>query len=793
MTFSRYFRPAVLSQIRRGLFPQNGRFLGILGIFSAFLVFWAYGDTCHYDFVFDDWNGVVNNPAIRDFFADSGLRIGPLIQFGGERILGFLSFAVSWHRHGADPCGFRQVNIWMHLASTFFCGLIADLLVRVSTRSVDRNVKYIAAFSAAGLFAVHPIQTQAVTYIYQRLTGMAGMFSLMAFWAALRWLDSGRRWILFFAVFFYGCALYTKQNAILLPVLIVIASLFFSSSSASRWRGLLAFLIPVTGIPVLMVLAGGSLAGRIGMHGAVDLSSWDYWIVQGRVIWKYIYLIIWPVELSAGHVVSHGHAGFSREILLGLLGWFAIFLIVLFCCRLIIRRKHNCHPLVGVGAFGILWFFIFLQVESSVIPIRDLMMEHRIYLPFAGIAWAISALIEVTSRISILNKLPRYRTKRIFLAFIVLGLVALGSLAERRNRVWADGETLWTSVLNTDPENPRALLNLGNAYTREGRFGEAVILYDRLLKVGELRPDGLYQKSLVLLLLRDFAGAAKIRETLVEEYPGEVMRVGFLDGLELLQTARPGRAEQVFAKWERILTPSGSESGDSVGRTWLRAFRLARIRAVEKILTTQTGFQKGPKHHSKSEVGSLISAGSDWNSFKSLLWRILSDNPRDMEARIWLARTLAKLDSVDEATRELRAGFTGSSRKEQIWLRLVLSEITENPEDPEVASRQYRQLLSEFPDDLDVQLWFGGWLGVLSDNDQIHQAIGGLRELDVLADHAMAQAGRMAGHLRPDESIRYLMRAQSLCDSRAIKCTKQGEITGMIQRLEVAANPEDKI
>ena len=724
---------------------------------SSFLVFWGYGGTCQYAFVFDDFPGIINNDAVKNFYASGGRGFGSLLSFAGERILTFLTFSWSWAAAGPDPCAFRMVNLVLHALSGTLVGLICLALFQLSGGTPSRVQRYLLVLCATCIFSSHPLQTQAVTYIYQRLAGLCAFFCLLSFFLCLRWLLTGFDWLRLLSVLALFFAAISKPNAAMLPLMVLSAAWFFQRQSLRK--GFLFFL-PLIVIPVLMQISSGTLPARIANHGSSALSWWQYFLTQGRVIWKYVWLVVWPPAQSVDHVVYLVKDFWSFDSILGLVGWGLIAGISWMALRVLSDKTTT--PVRRVFAFGLIWFFAMMMVESSVIPIRDLMMEHRVYLPFAGLSWALSAGL-----ISVLETSWVQGHRRIFFAVLMVCMVALASMTELRNRVWRSSESLWRSVLVTDPESARAQLNLGNALLRDGRFEEALGFYEALAKGAALRADCLYHRALVLILLRRFDEAEQVTRLLLDEFPSEVLRTNYLRAQGDLVRGNYKDAVQKFVALQ-------SELGD--GGSLQRHIRIGIARA-------------GVRLASSNDV--TLSERSRWlDQTISSLRMILDEDSLDVEARSRLVRTLAKSGATSEALKVLGATPLVMGPNDAAWLALVKAETLEDLAKPDAALQEYRIAITRYPGHEGLLIWVGSFLATLGDNDSIHQIIGGTREIDVLADYALAQAALLQGSLQLDEAVTFLRRVLLLCEAGAHKCSRRGNILKALGAVLILADPD---
>ncbi|MEY4631181.1 MAG: hypothetical protein RIQ81_1301 [Pseudomonadota bacterium] len=735
----------------------------VAGVMTA----WGYGDTCHFPFLFDDLNGIVNNPVINNFSAE-GLR--GIFRFGGERVLGLLSFVVSWGLSGPDPCGFRKFNFFLHVIAAGFCGLSAVNLARLAGSALARRNEYLLAIMASGLFAAHPVQTQAVTYIYQRLASLAGCFGLASFAFFTVWLLRREAWAWWLSFLLAALAMMSKPNVATLPVLFVFAAWAFTTQEArgSQTRKFIRadflFLCLPLIIPALMA-AGSGIASRVASHGLQGLGAQEYFLVQGRVIWKYLQVIFWPPLQSVDHVVQMPAGGNDPLTWAGIAGWIFVALAVIASVIAVLDRRSS--PWFRMACFGVCWFFGNLLVESSIFPIRDFMMEQRAYLPFAGICWGLAAiLVAFAERIDLA---PR----RQFLALmvVILVLTGLASLTEKRNRVWESAESLWSSVLKTDPGSLRARLNLGNALLRDGRYEDALARYRELSSLMASSPPVLqtavarelpYQETMALILLRRFDEASGSADSLAANMTDDPLRVSYVRGF--LAYARGNYRDALS-----IL------QFDGIVGALARDIAMTRARVAERL------------------AADMSLSLQEREAFRGIAQRnleeILMTSPHDPEATLRMARVLAASGSPGRAQDLLRDGLLNASAGVAPWLLAVSGELLEDPLRPELALKHYREAIKRFPRHPGLRIWFGSFLAMLGDHDAIHQLIGGASDVDVLADNALQQAARLSGSLQFDESVNLLKRALRLCESGPRKCTRVPALADAAARNLLLANP----
>lgn len=471
-------------------------------LFIIFLGLLVYSNTLHVPFVFDDIPNITGNLLIQNpsLFADP-LRYCSQVPPGTEaavacgtyksRFVGYLTLAVNHRLHGLDVMGYHLTNIGIHIIN----GLLVYFLVLLTFRTPrlqgqgDAFGPSVALFTAL-FFVCHPVQTQAVTYIVQRFASLATLFYLLSLVlyvkARLRQTTNGGAG--FFsasALTFYFlslvsavCAMKTKEMAFTLPLVISLYELmFFEGKALKRILFLLPPLLTMLIIPLSLVGLHRPLGEVIGdvseaTRVQTEMSRWDYLFTQFRVIVTYIRLIFVPVGQNLDYDYPVYHSFFDPSVSFSFLFLLSIFGLGVYC----LYRSRITHHALRLTAFGIFWFFITLSVESSIIPIQDVIFEHRLYLPSVG------AFLAITTAVFLAGEKLKTRGQAAWKAIPValsLIIVFLAGAAYARNRVWQDDVTLWSDVTAKSPNNARAYNNLGIGYQKRNEMGKAMEMYEK--------------------------------------------------------------------------------------------------------------------------------------------------------------------------------------------------------------------------------------------------------------------------------------------------------------------------
>ena len=420
-------------------------------------------------FVFDDTPSIVKNDSIKNLG-----DLKSIWQGNSTRFLAYLSFAVNFHIHGLDPFGYHMVNLMIHLFTALVLYWFVRLLFltpELKEHPINNHAEEIALIISL-LFVSHPIQTQAVTYIVQRTTSMAAFFyllSLMLYTKARIGLEKEEHGhIVFYAgsIITALLAMFTKEISITLPINILVLEFFLFSPSLKKLYKKLSYLLPMIltlpVVPLTHILSRKEMVTHIGMAAETGtISRTDYLLTQINVISDYLGLLFLPINQSIDfdHPVSHNF--FELQTIFS-----SLLLMVLFVLSVLLFKKSR------IVSFGIIWFFLTLMVESSLIPIRDVMFEHRLYLPSVGIFLSASVLI-----VQILK--DRRKTLFVFV-FIIISLLSMATV--KRNILWQKPILLWHDAVAKENIKARTMNNLGASLLSSGRLGMALSQYDRAVK-----------------------------------------------------------------------------------------------------------------------------------------------------------------------------------------------------------------------------------------------------------------------------------------------------------------------
>lgn len=424
-----------------------------------------YSNTLMSPFVFDDCAYVQGNPVIK-----STLNPGPIIELAPSRWIGFFTFAVNYYLGGEKTFGYHLANLAIHIGAAISCYWLIVLTLN-TPRLKDQtspDFKSTIALLSGLIFLSHPVQTESVTYIWQRVESLAGLFYLLSLTLYVKFRLEGPSKLhslhyIASCVLAFMCAM-TKETAVTLPVSIILYETVFIANPIKRIKRSILRFAPFLFLLILVpVLAQNSpIMTKNSLYESP--ATLTYLITQARVVVTYLRLLVWPIEQNLDYDFPLLYSFSGPEVM-----WSTCLIIAIVALGLIL---YKVSPMI---TFGTLWFFITLSPTSSIIPLPDVIFEHRLYLPIVGFVFVLAGII------AIFKKHWRQLSK------VMLIVILLFSAATyRRNIIWESSLTLWKDTVRKSPGKARPHVNLGTAYIRVGEFDKALA---ELSKAITLKPD----------------------------------------------------------------------------------------------------------------------------------------------------------------------------------------------------------------------------------------------------------------------------------------------------------------
>jgi tetratricopeptide (TPR) repeat protein/hypothetical membrane protein len=428
-------------------------------------------------FIFDDSASIVRNQRIEQLWPPVWLQqeeSSPL----ASRPLAALSMAISFALHGRNPAAYRATNLAIHLLNALLLMLVLRrLLARWPDLGLNEPLKAAAAGSVSLLWSVHPLQSEAVSYISQRTELIVGFCYLATLYSAMRAMDANSRretraWS---GLALFACVVgaFTKEVIATVPVAVLLYDRAFVSgglASALRRNGRLHAMLACTWLIVGAILVTSSRAGSVGVgHG---VSSLDYLRTQAGLIAHYLQLCFLPDELRLSYPLWTAKTwaevepeGAVTVILAAATLWA--------CWR---------HPRLG---FAGAWFFLILGPSSSLVPIvTEIGAERRMYLPLAAVIGVVVVALAAGAEAWEGRLAGAHPARSRWLAVGGLALtaavaLALGSRTLERLGDYRSRVAIWSVDARIDPDNPAASFNLALALVDEERYAQALTHLDR--------------------------------------------------------------------------------------------------------------------------------------------------------------------------------------------------------------------------------------------------------------------------------------------------------------------------
>jgi Flp pilus assembly protein TadD len=515
-----------------------------LAALAAVLSVAAYVNALHNPFVYDDRGTVVQNPSL----ADLG-NLHWILIYSPFRPLVNLSYALDHRFWGLDPFGYHLTSLALHVLNVgLFFGLAAALArdptawgpgqaaghQATGRQAAGRQAEggpspRLAAFAGAALFAVHPLMTEAVGYASGRPEVLCGTFVLLSIWCAHRGMkEDSPRW-LFAALVPLVLGLASREVAAMVPFFLLAADrLLRLGSEAGRRRRLWTFHLPL----VLLMLAGG--AWRLHSYLTAESQGLPrpvaaHALTELVIFWRYLSLALLPVAQSIVHPAQRIATPWHPALLAAVAA-----LAATAAAAWALRRRF---PL---AVLALLWFPLFLLPSSSLVPLLELMAEHRVYVASCGLfllAGMGFALLAAAA--------PGPAARALCFAALAAVLAVLLAATVRRNRVWADPVALWRDAAQKAPLTWAPFYALGDTLREQGDCAGAIPAYRRAMELLPQEPRARMNLGICLAETRRYAEARQAFEDALRADPGSVQAEDNLGRLALL-AGQPDEARQRF-------------------------------------------------------------------------------------------------------------------------------------------------------------------------------------------------------------------------------------------------------
>ncbi len=614
-------------------------------ILICLAVFAVYSKVLNASFMLDDTMYIVDNERLRD--------LSNLWPPYGTRYFGYLSFALNYRLGGLDVFGYHLTNVVIHIGSAFLVYELVSLTfttewMRAAGLADDRRTGEAVAILTALVFALHPVQTQAVSYITQRFASLAAFFYLLSLVLFIRWRSAAGRGPWKKALYATSLATavaaqMTKEISFTLPAVIVLYDLVFFRAKDGRLKYLAPFLLTFAVIPLTMLapklglrIAGPGIDEKImalQVHELLTISRYDYLLTQFRVIVTYLRLLVlpinqnWAYDYPVSHSLFEGRVVSSLALLMGVSGS-SVYLFV--------KARTSGNGYLLLAAFGVFWFFITLSIESSVIPIQDVIFEHRLYLPIVGAALTFSSLVFLG-----FERLKKRSFKVpvvAFTAFVILvAAVPLAVASYTRNLLWGNMLSFYEDVVAKSPNLPIPHYDLGTIYKNMGRLNEAIEQYRQAIILRPWFYEAHNNLGDAYLRMGLLDRAAEEFKKALDLAPGSIFALSNMGSIYLMRN-QADEAVNAFLKALEI-KPDYAGARYNLGAAYYKLGRVDdAIEAYKKAIELNPAY--GDAHFSLAVV--YLESKKNIDGATLELKAALRANPQDFQARLMLADALVE-------------------------------------------------------------------------------------------------------------------------------------------------------
>ena len=463
-----------------------------------FFTFGVYFKVLYADFVYDDIGFIVNNKAIQSFAPLSKFLTDPNIFTGSEGIDGARNwrpiasfvFAIEYELFNANPFGYHLVSILLHLVNIF---LVYFLIRKITNRSG-------VAIIVSSLWALHPVLTEAVSWVSNQSSLIFLSFFILAVLALLKFTNNYQKKYLFISYLFFSFSLLSKETA--LGGMFVILFIFLVYLK-KHWKLSLPFIL----IGLLYFYTHYKILGSLGDH-ALRGSFLENLLIAPTVFLKYLTLAVWPLNLILDYSNYSLPLGFSDiRVIFGIL-FFIVFAILIW-----LGLQKSLFSI----SLGIIWFIAFLLPVLQIIPFQDIVGERFLYAPLVG--FFLAFILGFDKVIAYIKARFNINLNKVSIGVLVLILSALLVLTFSRNNVWLNSENLWLSVLKVDDRNSRALQNLSAYYLERGEALKIIEFSNRLIEVDPENKSGYLHLAVGKIFNGEYKEAELELLNLIKKYP----------------------------------------------------------------------------------------------------------------------------------------------------------------------------------------------------------------------------------------------------------------------------------
>lgn len=538
----------------------------LLLIFSVTLfaaVFSAYSSSMRNEFVWDDRNFIMESPYVHDFSRWRELFAHNVGFSGGARnnfyrpVYSLLN-AANFLASGGQSFIFHWTNAFLHAA----CAALVMTLFFLVARDA------FVAFAAALLFAVHPVQTQAVTYIAGRADPLYSLFALLSMVFFVTYIrNRAKKWTYVLSLSAFAAALLSKETAIVTPFYMALIVYANRGAGRSPERARLADLAPFFlllgfyGVLRLTVLDFSKIA-----HSGLVIPPTAFYaraLTACKAVFMYFRFLFYPAGFQMETYLPTARSIAEGASLAAVMG------VVLLAGLVYYANKRD-----KLVFFGLAWYFMGLLPVLNLFPMNANVAVHWLYLPSAGLFFVLSLIFRRFTGALTAGRGAALGGS-VFLASVLAVGAVLGGVTWKKNAEWRDEETLYKHVLLYS-RTPRVYVNLGNIYTRKGDFDNAVKYYMLAKEIAPGQTEIYVNLGYVYIAKRDYSKAEEVLRQGVAISPRHA-NAHFNLGVAY---ANMGRLQEAVLEIKKTLelNPNHTAALNTIGKIYLRLGEAAMAR-----------------------------------------------------------------------------------------------------------------------------------------------------------------------------------------------------------------------
>jgi tetratricopeptide (TPR) repeat protein len=436
-------------------FRKKPAFLTVVFLVLATLL--TYGNSLFNGFVWDDRDIIVNNTVNRDIDNFSSLFSSADSTVSGNqqnyyRPLNRLTYMLDYQMFGLRPAWYHLENVIIHLITVILFYLVARRLI----------TETVPAFIAALIFAVHPVNAEAVNFLSTRNSLLSALFVLLTLITYFHAGAAGKRPYYYLSGLFFLMGLLCKEQAIMLPCVLLMFEMTRDQADGMSARARISpLLVFVPAIAIYLALRYYALPAILGGHGIVE-QIWERLLQNIYIIPKYALTVLFPLRLNALYSLPQN--------ILAEAAWLVPLWVVLIAALLAIDKKRTATK------FGLIWLAVNFVPISNIVPIPSAPMAERyLYLPAIGL-WLVAA-----DQAYVLYE--RFAFKKTLVAAGAAIMICLAMLTVHRNGDWRDNITFFTRMARTNPDSALAHFSLGLAYRERDDIPRARSEWERTAQI----------------------------------------------------------------------------------------------------------------------------------------------------------------------------------------------------------------------------------------------------------------------------------------------------------------------